>query len=59
MPIKSKAQNRWAHTPTGKKALGVKLGEWESSTDYSNLPEHVTPKKVKESIIKKLIKNKK
>ena len=43
MPLKSKAQNRWAHTPAGVKALGgkKKLKEWEKDTDYENLPEHV------------------
>lgn len=39
--FKSKAQNAWAHTPAGTKALGgkKKVKEWESDTDYSNLPE--------------------
>jgi hypothetical protein len=59
MPFKSKAQNAWGHTPDGVKALGDKLDEWESSTDYSKLPEHVTKKKVKESIAKKLKRNRK
>jgi hypothetical protein len=42
MPFKSKAQNAWAHTPAGMKALGGKkaVKEWESATDYSHLPEH-------------------
>lgn len=41
--FKSKAQNAWAHTPAGTKALGgkKKVKEWESKTDYENLPEHV------------------
>lgn len=58
MPFKSKAQNAWAHTPDGVKALGSKLDEWEASTDYSKLPEHVVKKKTKDSIVKKLLKNK-
>lgn len=46
MPFVSGAQNKWAHTPEGVKALGgpEKVKEWESSTDYSNLPEQA-PKK--------------
>jgi hypothetical protein len=58
-PFKSKAQNAWGHTPEGVHALKGKLDEWEASTDYRHLPEHVTKKKTKESIVKKLIKNKK
>lgn len=57
--FKSMAQSAWAHTSAGKEALGSKLDEWETSTNYKNLPEHVTKKKVKNSIIKKLLKNKK
>ena len=45
MPFKSKAQNAWAHTPAGIKALGgkAKVKEWESATNYSKLPEKVKP----------------
>lgn len=57
MPFKSKAQNKWAHTPDGVKALGEKLDKWEATTDYSKLPDRVVKKKTKESIIKKLTKN--
>lgn len=59
MPFKSSAQNAWGHTPEGVAALGgpEKVKEWESSTDYTKLPTHVTKKKVKESIIRKLTKN--
>ena len=41
MPFLSKAQNRWAHSPTGTRALGgpSKVKEWEGATDYSKLPE--------------------
>ena len=47
MAFKSKAQNAWAHTPAGTKALGgkKKLKEWEVATDYSNLPDKVEPAK--------------
>lgn len=43
MPFKSKAQNAWAHTPAGTKALGGKdsVKEWESATDYSKIPYKV------------------
>ena len=42
MPFQSTAQNAWAHTPEGTKALGgaAKVKEWESATDYSHLPQH-------------------
>lgn len=41
MPFKSEAQNRWAHTAEGTKALGgpAKVKEWEGATDYSHLPQ--------------------
>lgn len=41
MPFLSKAQNRWAHSPTGTRALGGpgKVKGWESATDYPSLPE--------------------
>lgn len=59
MPFLSKAQNAWGHTPDGVKALGGKLDEWEASTDYSKLPNHVAKKKTRDSIVKKLTKNRK
>lgn len=42
MPFQSKAQNAWAHTAAGTKALGgaAKVKEWEGATDYSHLPQH-------------------
>ena len=51
MPFKSKAQNAWAHTPEGTKALGgpAKVKEWEGATDYSHLPQ----KLAKGGIVKK------
>ena len=41
MPFESKAQNAWAHTAEGTKALGgaAKVKEWEGATDYSHLPQ--------------------
>jgi hypothetical protein len=47
MPFKSKAQERWANTPEGKKALGGQsaVDEWAHGTNYSKLPDHVKPKK--------------
>lgn len=46
MPFESQAQNRWAHTPAGTKALGgpAKVKEWEQATDYSHLPEKTVNK---------------
>jgi hypothetical protein len=40
MPFVSKKQNAWAHTKNGTKALGgkAKVKEWESATDYKNIP---------------------
>ena len=51
MPFKSKAQNAWAHTPAGTKALGgkSKVKEWEGATDYKRLPAKVSKKKKPES----------
>ncbi len=51
MPIRSKAQNAWAHTPAGLKALGGKKKvkkEWEVfGAAFQALPEHVGDKKEK------------
>lgn len=44
MPYVSKAQQGWAHTPEGEKALGGpdKVAEWDAaSKGQTNLPEHV------------------
>ena len=45
MPLQSKAQERWAHTAEGTKALGgpEKVQEWENETDHSKLPERKKP----------------
>lgn len=48
MPVVSKKQNAWAHTPAGVKALGgpAKLKEWEvSGPAFRALPERVGEKK--------------
>ena len=43
MPYKSLAQEGWAHTPAGEKALGgaAKVHEWDQATKGSHLPKHV------------------
>ena len=57
MPFKSRAQAKWGNSISGQEALKGKLHEWNTSTDFRNLPEHVVKEKTKKSIIKKLIKN--
>ncbi len=54
-PYVSEAQRRWAHTPSGKEALGGESGvhEWDEATKGKKLPEKV---KKTESEIKTLIK---
>jgi len=56
---KSKAQAKWAHTPDGVKEMGDKLDKWDKTTDFSGLPDRVVKKKVRDSIVKKLMKHKK
>ena len=45
MPYKSDAQRRWAHTPTGEKALGgpAKVAEWDAASKGMKLPERKAP----------------
>lgn len=57
MPFLSQAQARWGHSIAGQMALKGKLHEWDKTTDYSKLPEHVVKEGVKNSIIKKLKNN--
>jgi hypothetical protein len=47
MPYKSKAQERWAHTEEGTKALGgkKKVKEWDDSSKGKKLPEKKKKKK--------------
>lgn len=52
MPFRSKAQQRWMF-----ENLPDKAKEWASKTDFKKLPEHVVKKKTKDSIVKKLTKN--
>ena len=59
MPFKSLAQAKWGNSLAGQKALRSKLNEFNKSTDYSKLPEHVVKEKTKRSIIKKLSRNRK
>jgi len=46
MPFKSKAQRRWGHTPSGRKALGGarNVKEWDSASKGKKLPEKVKKK---------------
>lgn len=40
MPYASEAQRRWAHSPSGEKALGKSgVKEWDSATRGKKLPE--------------------
>jgi hypothetical protein len=50
MPYKSKAQERWAHTPQGEEALGgpAKVKEWDRATKGRKLPERKEPMAKKE-----------
>jgi hypothetical protein len=47
VPFKSKAQERFAYSKEGTRALGgkSKVAEWQSVTNQNALPERVTPKK--------------
>ena len=43
MPYRSKAQERWAHTEAGEKALGgpAKVAEWDRASKGKRLPPRV------------------
>lgn len=46
MPYTSKAQERWAHTQSGIKALGkAGVKEFDSASKGKRLPERAKPKK--------------
>lgn len=47
MPYVSERQRRWAHTPTGIKALGGKkaVEEWDKATKGKKLPKKVKKNK--------------
>lgn len=51
MPYKSKAQERWAHTKEGKKALGgeTAIEEWDKATKGKKLPERKSKKRVQKN----------
>ncbi len=46
MPYASLAQERWAHTPAGTKALGgaSKVKEWDRATKGKKLPKRIKAK---------------
>jgi len=48
MPYRSIQQERWAHTPTGTKALGgaSNVGEWDRATKGMKLPKRAKKKKI-------------
>jgi hypothetical protein len=60
MPWVSKAQERWGNSIAGHQALGSKVNEFnKATTNQKGLPDHVPQKKTRNSIMKKLMKNKK
>lgn len=44
MPFVSQAQERWAHTPSGRMALGPKLDEFDKASKDLELPERKNPR---------------
>jgi hypothetical protein len=50
MPYKSLAQEHWAHTPAGTRALGgkAKVAEWDHATKGKKLPKHKTKQAAKD-----------
>ena len=45
MPYKSEAQRRWAHTPSGRKALGKKgVEEYDRKSKGKKLPKRAKKK---------------
>ena len=47
MPYKSQAQERWAHTDEGRKALGSKLAEFDEASEGKKLPQRAGKPKPK------------
>lgn len=47
MPYVSQAQERWAHTPSGQKALGgaAKVSEWDAASKGMKLQERAPTSK--------------
>jgi hypothetical protein len=53
MSYKSKAQERWAHTPSGEKALGKSgVKEWDAASKGTELPERKMKKSKKHKMHK-------
>jgi hypothetical protein len=49
MPYKSEAQRRWAHSPSGVRALGKdKVSEFDRKSKGRALPERKKPRSCKE-----------
>ena len=48
MPYSSDAQRKWAHTTSGKKALGgeAAVHEWDQASKGKNLPKYAKNEKV-------------
>jgi hypothetical protein len=48
MPYKSDQQRKWAHTATGKKALGgeAAVHEWDEATKGKKLPKYAKKEKM-------------
>lgn len=60
MPFRSKSQMRGAFSGAFGKEFQGKAEHWaEETPNIDNLPEHITKKKTKDSIFRKLIKNRK
>lgn len=59
MPYESDAQRRWAHTPSGIKALGgpAKVAEWDAASKGMKPPERkaAVPKPAHVVIAKRLM----
>lgn len=49
MPYASLAQERWAHTRNGMKALGgkAKVAEWDAATKGKKLPRRIGSKRAR------------
>ena len=60
MPFRSKAQMRGAFSGAFGKKFQQKAAGWAKETpNIDSLPEHIMKKKTKDSIVKKLSKNRK
>jgi hypothetical protein len=58
MPYESKAQERWAHTPSGEKALGKSgVEEWDAASKGKQLPERKMKKSKKHKMAETHIKH--